>query len=209
MASTLVGKLLGPRKNIDIVRYFIKKKWALKGELYITTMAKGSLSFDFSCMEDLSIILCEGSWAIGHSTLVLQKWSSKLTLNDSFFVKAPILVNLQDLPLEFWSEDVVVKVASSFRELLSIGQIITSKRWLTYAQICIGVREGVDMPKIVAFHSKLGVYVQKIIYEMVSFACFLCFKSGHKTNQCPKDKAKRSKSKPTSSIVKGKKMVWK
>ena len=44
---------------------------------------------------------------------------------------------------------------------------------------------------------------------MVSFACFLCLKCGHKTNQCPKDKTERSKSKSIGTIVKGKKMVWK
>ena len=205
----MVGKFLGPRPNIDIVGCFIKKKWALKGQVSIMTMANGFLSFDFSCMEDLSIILCEGPLAIGRSTLVLQKWSSKLNINDSFFVQAPIWVKLQELLLEFWNEDVFVGLASSFRELLSIDSIKASKRCPTYVQICIGVREGADMPEIVAFHSKLGVHFQKLIYEMVPFACFLCLKCGHKTNQCPKDKVERSKSEHTGIIVKGKKMVWK
>ena len=31
MASTLVGKFIGPRPNIDVVKDFIKKKWVLKG----------------------------------------------------------------------------------------------------------------------------------------------------------------------------------
>jgi hypothetical protein len=122
------------------VRSFIKKKWALKGKVSITIMAKGFLSFDLSCMEDLSIILCEGPWAIGHSSLVLQKWSTKLNLNDSFFVQAPIWVKLQDLPLGFWNEDVFVRVASSLRELISIDSSKASKRGLTYAQIFIIVR---------------------------------------------------------------------
>ena len=71
MTLTLVGKFLGPRPNIDNVRSFIKKKCALKGQVSIMAMAKGFLSFYFSCMEDLSIILCEGPWAIGCSSLVL------------------------------------------------------------------------------------------------------------------------------------------
>ena len=92
-------------------------------------------------------------------------------------MQAPIWVKLQELLLEFWNADVFVGLASSFRELLSIDSIKASKRCPTYAQICIGVREGADMPEIVAFHSKLGVHVKKLIYEMVPFACFLCFKS--------------------------------
>ena len=71
-----------------------------------------------------------------------------------------------------------------------------------------------------AFHSKLGVHVQKLIYEIVPFACFLCLKAGHKANQCPRVDKKKSKdldtsmkakkkSKPTSTLVKGnKKLIW-
>lgn len=60
-------------------------KWHLKGQVNVTTMEKGFLSFDFTCSEDLANILCEGPWSIGRATLVLQKWSSKLDLNESFF----------------------------------------------------------------------------------------------------------------------------
>ena len=187
MASTLIGKFLGPRPNIDDVRTFIKKKWDLKGQVLVMAMAKGFMSFDFSCMKDLSNILCEGQWAIGRSTLVLQKWSSKLNLNDSFFVQAPVWVRSPKMPLEFWNEDVFVGLARYFGEILSIDLIIASKRCLNYVHICIGVREGTYMPETMVFHSKLGVHVQKMIYETMFFACFLCLKSSHKENQCPRD----------------------
>ena len=216
MASTLIGKILGPRPNIDDVKTFIKKKWALKGQVSVMAMAKGFMSFDFTCMEDLSNILREGQWATGCSTLVLQKWSSKLYLNASFFVQALVWVRLPELPLEFWNEDIFWGLARNFGELLSIDPIIASKRCLNYARIYIGVREGTDMPETVAFHSKLGVHIRKLIYEIVPFACFLCLKVGHKVNQCPRadkkktkdfdtsDKSKK-KSKSSRSSAKGKK----
>ena len=101
MASTLIGKFIGKRPNIDVVRSFTMKKCTLKGQVSIMAMAKGFLSFDFSCLEDLTNILCEGLWTIGCSTLVLQKWTSKMNMNDSFFVQASIWVRLQKLSLEF------------------------------------------------------------------------------------------------------------
>ena len=73
-------------------------------------------------------------------------------------------------------------LARSFGELLSIDPITTSKICLNYARICIGVREGIDMPDTLAFHSKLGVHVQKLIYETVPFSCFLFLKAGHNAN---------------------------
>ena len=80
---------------------------------------------------------------------MLQKWSSKLDLNESLFQQAPVWVSLPELPLEFLNEDVFLGVPSSFGELLSIDPITTSKSRLTYARICIGVREGDDMPEVV------------------------------------------------------------
>ena len=65
MASTLVGRFLGPRLNIDDIRLFIKQKWALKGQVSVMAMAKGFMSFYFTWLEDLASILCEGQWAIG------------------------------------------------------------------------------------------------------------------------------------------------
>ena len=60
MDSTLVGKFLGARPNIEVVRTFVRRKWALKGQIDIETMAKGCLSFNFSYDEDKREILCNG-----------------------------------------------------------------------------------------------------------------------------------------------------
>lgn len=71
MASTLVGKFIGTRPNIDSVRMFTKKRWSLKGQVSVTAMAKGFMAFEFSFQEDLSLALCGGPWNIGRSILVL------------------------------------------------------------------------------------------------------------------------------------------
>lgn len=77
------------------------------------------------------------------------------------------------------------------------------------------------MPKTMAFHSKLRVHVQKLIYETEPFAYFLFLKVGHKLNQFPRakkqksqknqapiklDKAKK-KLKSTRTSIKGKKKL--
>ena len=160
-------------------------------------MAKGFMTFEFTCSEYFARILSEGQWAIGRSSLLLQKWSSGMSLNDSFFSQAPVWVRLPELPLEYWNEDVFGGIARTFGELLSTDPITASKRRLNFARICIGVREGTDMPEFVALHSKLGVHNQKIIYETIPFACFLCLKAGHKALQCP-SAAKKKITKPVS-----------
>ena len=206
MASMLFGKFIGPRPNIDVVWSFTMKKWSLKGQVSVTAMAKGFLSFEFTCPEDMADIMCEGPWSLGRATLVLQKWSSKLDLNDSFFQQAPVWVKLLALPLEFWNEDVFKGVANSFGELLSIDPSTTSKSRLTYVRICVGVREGDDLPKVVFFQSKLGTHIQQLDHESIPFGYFHCLKMGHKAFQCSKEKSSQKKNPLSSSHTRVKKV---
>ncbi len=60
MASMLIGNFIGLRPNIDVVRAYTFEKWSLEGQVSVTTMAKGFLSFEFTCQEDMADILCEG-----------------------------------------------------------------------------------------------------------------------------------------------------
>jgi hypothetical protein len=62
---------------------------------------------------------------------------------------------------------------------------MAARKRFTYARICIGVKAGVDLPETVSLHSKLGIHVQKIIYESIPFTCFLCKKAGHTAKKCP------------------------
>jgi hypothetical protein len=64
-------------------------------------MAKGFLAFEFSCKEDMTSILSNGPWRFGRFILVLQKWSSNLDFNESFYQQAPVWVRLPELPLAF------------------------------------------------------------------------------------------------------------
>ncbi|GLJ06585.1 hypothetical protein SUGI_0042510 [Cryptomeria japonica] len=197
MALTLVGKFLGPRSNIDVVRVFGKSKWVLKGQVEVTTMSKVVLSMSFSCEEDMSRVLCDSPWLIGKSMLSLQKWSPKMDLNESFFVQAPVWVRLSSLPLELWVEDVFKGIASSFGELLSMDLITTARRRLTFAKIYVGVMQGTYMPLSIEINSRLGKWVQPIEYKSVPFACFHYKKLGHTARKFPlqvvKEKEKKDK----------------
>ena len=90
MDSTPVGRILGARPNIEDVRAFVHKKWKLKGQVDIIVMAKGCLSFYFSCDEDKQDILCCSPWVMGKHTLLLQKWTPNFYYLDDSSIQASI-----------------------------------------------------------------------------------------------------------------------
>ncbi|XP_059076573.1 uncharacterized protein LOC131875882 [Cryptomeria japonica] len=161
-AFTLVGKFVGPRPNIDVVRAFAKKKWRLKGQVEISMMPKGFFPFNFSCLEDQEGVLCGGPWMVGRTFLSLIKWSPNQELNDSFFDLAPVWVKLSSLPMEFWFEDVFKGISSSFGDLLAIDSMTTARKRLVYARICVNVCQNTDMQSSIEIFSMLGKWVQTI-----------------------------------------------
>ena len=86
---------------------------------------------------------------MGRSTLILQKWTSNLDLNNDFLTQTPVWIRLPKIPLGYWHEDVFDGIARSFGELLSIDHVTVAKKRLTYARICVGVLEGQDMPQVI------------------------------------------------------------
>ena len=73
MDHTLVEKFLGARPNIEVVRVFVKRKWALKGQVDIAAMSKGCFSFCLSCKEDRRNILCGVPLLVGKHSMILHK----------------------------------------------------------------------------------------------------------------------------------------
>lgn len=147
MSNSLVGKFMGLRPNIEVVRAYVKRKWALKGNVEILTLPKGLLSFTFSCEENKFRILCGSPWLVGKTSLVLRKWQPNLNMNDSLLAQVPVWVKLLGLPLEYWAESIFSGIANSFGELLSIDPVTASKRRLTHARFCVGIAHDADMPE--------------------------------------------------------------
>ena len=127
------------------------------GQVDILAMAKGCISFCFSCEEDKWDIVYNSPWVMGRHTLLLQKWTPNLYSLDDTAIQAHVWVRLHGLPLELWVEDVFKGIANTFGELLFLDPMTVSKRRLNFARFCIGVSRGVDLPESISLKSKFGI----------------------------------------------------
>ena len=116
---------------------------------------------------------------MGKHTLLLKKWTPNLYSLDDSAMQAPVWVKLHGLPLEFCVEDVFKGIANTFGELLSLYLVTISRRRLYCVRFCVGASRGVDLMESIALKFKLGVWDQRIEYESIPFACFLCKKVCH------------------------------
>lgn len=103
----------------------------------IAALAKVFFSFSFTCSEDLLKFLVGGPWLVGKSTLVLKKWEVGFSPSSCSFDFARVWVCFPGLPLEFWDEQVLKGIASTFGHLISIDNLTNSRRRLVYAQLFV------------------------------------------------------------------------
>ncbi|XP_059070774.1 uncharacterized protein LOC131860385 [Cryptomeria japonica] len=122
--------------------------------------------------------------------MYIQKWYPNVGREDKFVVQVPVWIKLPTLPMEYWEEDVFAGIANAFGELIVIDPVMTSRRRLIYARICIGVGPKMDMPEEIEIESKLSKWLQNIVYETIPFACFHCKKVGHWAKKCPSNAVK-------------------
>lgn len=162
MEKVLVGKFMGPKPNVEVVREFFKNKWRINGKVTVPALPRGFFAIEFTCKEDILAVRSGGTWVIGKSSLTLKKWTSRLDLSNSIFENVPIWARLLGLLLEYYNEDVLNGIASSFGELLSIDPMTTARKRLVFARIYAGVSQNADLHSSIDIQSKLGTWTQTI-----------------------------------------------
>lgn len=99
MEKVMVGKFMGPRPNVEVVKEFVKNKWRTNGKFF--ALPRGFFAFAFTYKEEILAVRSGGPWVIGKSSLARKKWTSHLNLYDSTFENVPIWARLSSLPLEY------------------------------------------------------------------------------------------------------------
>lgn len=88
--------------------------------------------------------------------MALKKWEPNFNLKEWECNEAPIWVRLSGLPMDFWGEEIFVGIATCFDELLLVDSMISAKRHLMYARICVNVKQSTSLPNEIDLFSKLG-----------------------------------------------------
>ncbi|XP_059078070.1 uncharacterized protein LOC131876644 [Cryptomeria japonica] len=156
MALIMVGKFMGFKPNIEVVRAFVRKKWKLKGQVEVSAMSKEFFSFSFSCEKYIATILCGGPWVIDKPFMALKKWTPNLDLSSTHFEVVLVWLWLPGLPLKYYNGDIFRGILSSFGELLFIDAMMAARKMMAFPRICVGIVQATNLPSSIDIVSKLG-----------------------------------------------------
>ncbi|XP_077220979.1 uncharacterized protein LOC143854759 [Tasmannia lanceolata] len=139
----------------------LTRKWKLKGEMHLMALHKGFYLFKFSCPEDCLSVLETENHSYAGKPLIIKRWTPKALLDQGKITKVPIWIKFPGLPLEFWNQNGISKIASLIGTPLYMDSHIAECTRLSFARLCVEIQIGAKLPDSVIIETPEGTNLKK------------------------------------------------
>ncbi|XP_039169467.1 uncharacterized protein LOC120293787 [Eucalyptus grandis] len=117
---SLVGQLYNnPNVNFQALTTAMKKVWKNEN-VKVKLLENGKISFAFRNEGDKNRVLEGGPWSFSNHLLLLKAWEPDTPLHYYEFKTCAFWVRIYGLPLEWNSESMIKKIASSMGRVLEV-----------------------------------------------------------------------------------------
>ncbi|XP_021293381.1 uncharacterized protein LOC110423492 [Herrania umbratica] len=96
--------------------------WSLKGEFQAMDLDNGYYCFKYSNKSDYDYVLSEGTWIIVDHYLTIRRWIPGFRYDEAFIDSVAAWIRLLRLPLEFYDEDVLSRIANKLGRTLKVDR---------------------------------------------------------------------------------------
>ncbi|KAH9291600.1 hypothetical protein KI387_043210 [Taxus chinensis] len=175
----LIGAFAGYKPNIDVVHKWCRWKWGCWVD--IIALPNSALLFNFSKEEEMVKALNIAPWMFGRATLHLKRWKPGVSLQ---IKELPIWISLPALPVEFWEDEVLLGIATSMGELISMEPATKARSRLIRARLCVSMAVGAVLPENIILSSPTGRFVQNIVPDDHGLVCPRCRKVKFQAKLC-------------------------
>ncbi|XP_075080260.1 uncharacterized protein At4g02000-like [Nicotiana tabacum] len=121
-----------------------------------------------------------GPWFIFENFLSVRKWEPKFVTQEATLTSTAIWIQLPQLPIEFYDQDILENVSRKLGKHLKIDQCTSSTLSERYDRICIQV----PLKTQVETSAIIGDHKQAVIYEGEGTLCTVCGRIGHTSQIC-------------------------
>lgn len=118
-----MGHFLAKNMNIAYIRAQASNLWKNKGLKSMLSTANGFVFFMFDTIDSSTAVLEDGPWFISGHFIVLKKWHSMMKLSKDQLDKIPIWVKLFSVPMEYWDDYGLSRIASAIGEPLCMDRL--------------------------------------------------------------------------------------
>ncbi|XP_057836070.2 uncharacterized protein LOC131046358 [Cryptomeria japonica] len=182
----LICKFLGIRIPLSALESWIRRTWHVEGDFDLLVAANGYFMVDFSSISDRNRVFEGGPYFYNHVGLFIKPWHSGFNATEDLPTRVPVWVRLPWLPLEFWREDILLRIAALLGKPAAIAHNTLEKKVFSYARICVEIDLNNPLPDSLEIFIGSASWIQLLDYESLPFRCRFCHEYGHLQRQCPR-----------------------
>ncbi|KAK8915996.1 hypothetical protein KSP39_PZI022362 [Platanthera zijinensis] len=136
-ANALVGRVVGENFRFEWLSAQLHLKWGALEGFRVCDLGEGCFLLKFAKRESRDHVLLDGPWHVAGRVVGLDVWSEKFipALNPKMLV--PTWVRLPGLPLQFWGDKNLFRIAAIVGEPLYIDAFTKSRSRTNFARICV------------------------------------------------------------------------
>ncbi|GJZ53771.1 reverse transcriptase domain-containing protein [Tanacetum coccineum] len=193
----IVGFFVGKDPSFPVVQNYVSNTWSKFGFEKFTRNDNSVYLFKFASKAGLEQVLERGPWMIRKSPIILNKWSSSVSLKKGEVTKVPVWVKLYNVPVLAYSEDGLSLIATQIGKPVMLDVFTSSmcvESWgrISFARALIEISSASTLKKevIMAIPEEEGDgHIKEVIrveYEWKPPHCVECKIFGHSHDLCPK-----------------------
>jgi len=190
MVSTiLVGHVRGRVYSVTRLTQWVKEIWGgvLKELPEVQALPRGWFALHFA-KENYTDLVLARYWHIEMAPVLLKRWSPLFDPEREQIGAGLLWVRLPGLPLQYWSEEVFMRIGNALGSYLDHERTFVESRNRTLACILVYLDTHEGLEEKITLHWGKFTRVQILDYEGVPFRCCRCHKVGHIFKDCPLNK---------------------
>ncbi|XP_057976387.1 uncharacterized protein LOC131163711 [Malania oleifera] len=161
----------------------IVESWHVKAEIF--HHKSGWIILRFFREEDMIQVLLSGPYHAFGRPLFLKRLPNIFQFNNEELSILPIWVQLENLPLEFWTLNAPGKICSVLARLVHADKLAANRESISFARALVEIDVAKELKSCVKIRLPDGrSFIQRVSYENVPKFCMSCNMLGHAVGNC-------------------------
>lgn len=182
----LDGRIRG--RNYSVARL---KTWAIEvwGQHlvdipFVQTFVRGWFALRFTRVDHTNWVL-SSYWHFEHAPVLLKHWTPLFDPETEQIGIGPIWIQLLDLPLQYWSEDIFRRIGNAIGSFMDYDKSYQHTGMMAYVRILINLDTRGGLQEFITIQWRDTACKKIIDYEGIPYCCRRCHKVGHLFKDCP------------------------
>ncbi|XP_048501487.1 uncharacterized protein LOC125497831 [Beta vulgaris subsp. vulgaris] len=181
----IICKVVRKSFSREFLKIQLVKLWSLPENIDLIAVGRGFYVVVCPSYQKRASILADGRWVIQGAHIWVQCWEPGFRPSQAKCSKGVVWVNLPELPLKFYKQEILVKLGRTMGEVVKIDARTLEGGNKRFARLCL-LMEGAIKPPSGAW---LGKSFQPLEFMEGQWFCESCNVSGHSGNSCRNNRA--------------------